>query len=496
MRRLEKAFKILSMGFIVSVAGCGGDKDRPTAPGEDLTKGPLGQKLEVWTEKWANGQIKLEYQYFREEQSNQPIQHGYYKSYYEDGTYKQRGQFREGSKEGTFVSFDAEGTIIDEDIYARGVCVASCEWTRTFGGRASDYGHSVQQTADGGFIITGGIESYGNGGADVWLIKTDNAGTEQWSTTFGGISDDLARSVQQTADGGFIITGDTWSYGNGSSDVWLIKTDPAGVELWSRTFGGSNADYGFSVKQTTDGGFIITGHTASYGNGSTDVWLIKTDNAGTEQWSRTFGGSNWDEGLFVQQTADGGFIVTGYTQSYGNGQSDVWLIKTDNAGTEQWSRTSGGSNRDGCFSVQQTADGGFIVTGYTQSYGNGPRAAWLIKTDDAGTELWSRTFGGSESDWAYSVQQTADGGFIITGGTESYGNGRNDAWLIKTDDAGNELWSRSFGGSDEDWAYSVQQTADGGFVITGGTKSFGNGDYDVWLIKTDSEGLTEVLESD
>ena len=283
LRRLEKTFKILSMGFIVSVAGCGGDKDRPTAPGEDLTKGPLGQKLEVWTEKWANGQIKLEYQYFQEEQSNKPKQHGYYKSYYEDGTYKQRGQFREGSKEGTFVWFDAEGTTIDEDIYARGVCVASCEWTTTFGGSHSDYGYSVQLTADGGFIITGGIESYGNGGADVWLIKTDNAGTEQWSTTFGGISDDLARSVQQTAEGGFIITGDTWSYGNGSSDVWLIKTDPAGVELWSRTFGGSNADYGFSVQQTTDGGFIITGSTSSYGNGSNDVWLIKTDSEGSTE---------------------------------------------------------------------------------------------------------------------------------------------------------------------------------------------------------------------
>ena len=131
MKRLEQTFRILFMGFMLCVAGCGGDKDSPTAPSEEIPKGPQGQKLEVWTENWDNGQIKLEYQYFREEQSNQPIQHGYYKSYYEDGTYKQRGQFREGSKEGTFVSFDAEGTIIDEDIYARGVCVASCEWTRT-----------------------------------------------------------------------------------------------------------------------------------------------------------------------------------------------------------------------------------------------------------------------------------------------------------------------------------------------------------------------------
>jgi len=346
-----------------------------------------------------------------------------------------------------------------------------------------DRGSSVQQTTDGGYIITGYTQS------DVWLIKTDSNGDEVWNQTFGGGSDDFGFSVQQTTDGGYIITGTTYSFGNGGGDVWLIKTDSQGQEEWIQTFGGSNDDWGWSVQQTTDGGYIITGSTYSFGNGAADVWLIKTDSNGNEEWNQSFGGSDEDEGIGVQQTTDGGYILTGYTQS------DVWLIKTDSQGNEEWNQTFGeigGSNTDTGNSVQQTTDGGFIIAGWTHSFGNGWGDVWLIKTDSNGNEEWNKTFGGSGSDYGFSVQQTTDGGYIITGYTESFGNGDYDVYLIKTDSQGNEEWSKTFGGGDYDRGSSVQQTTDGGYIITGGTESFGNGSSDVWLIKTDSNGNLET----
>jgi len=311
--------------------------------------------------------------------------------------------------------------------------IVSSWWSRTFGGSEADYGYSVQQTTDGGFILTGVTSSYGAGESDVWLLKTDASGTEEWNKTFGGSDRDAGRSVQQTLDGGFILTGVTSSYGAGSYDIWLLKTDASGTEEWSQTYGGSEADYGNSVQQTADGGFILTGVTSSYGAGSYDIWLLKTDASGTEEWSQTFGGSTLDGGYSVQQTADGGFILTGETSSYGAGESDVWLIKTDASGTEEWSQTYGGGG--GGYSVQQTLDGGFIMTG-DSSYYVGCNV-WLLKTDASGTREWSQTFGGSSRDGGESVQQTADGGFIITGYTHSYGAGKTDVLLIKTDEEGN-----------------------------------------------------------
>ena len=360
-------------------------------------------------------------------------------------------------------------------------------FTKNFGGNLWDYGNSVQQTIDGGYIITGEISSSENGSSDIWLIKTDSEGQEEWNQTFDGNDRDYGKSVKQTVDGGYIIIGSTGS--DYYYDVWLIKTDPKGTEEWNQTFGGDNKDYGNSVQQTIDGGYIITGEISSSVNGSSDVLLIKTDQQGQEEWIQTFGGSDYDIGNSIEQTYDGGYIITGSTRSYGNGSSDVLLVKTDQQGQEEWIQTFGGGYIDIGNSIKQTSDNGYIITGYTQSYGNGSRDVWLIKTNYQGNEEWSQTFGGSYVDIGNSVQQTIDGGYIIAGsrGTDYY----SDLWLIKTDYQGKEEWNQIFGGNDYDFGNSVQQTTDDGYIIIGHTKSYGNGGYDIFLIKTDSEGNTE-----
>ena len=336
-------------------------------------------------------------------------------------------------------------------------------WTKTFGGTSSDVAESVQQTTDGGYIITGYTFSFGNGFVDVWLIKTDSEGNEEWNQTFSGGYMDVGYSVQQTTDGGYIITGYTHS---GSEDVWLIKTDANGDSLWTKTFGGSAYDEGSSVQQTADGGYIIAG-----------TWLIKTDSLGNEEWIN----ENID-GPSVQQTTDGGYIITGGI-SGPNGYPDAKLIKTDSNGVPLWTQSWGGNENDQGHSVQQTTDGGYIIAGETRSFGNGIQDVWIIKTDANGDSLWSKTFGGSDSDEGYSIQQTTDGGYIITGMTRSFGtNGSFDVWIIKTDSTGNEEWNRAFGGGSEDGGKSVQQTTDGGYIIAGRFFT-SNSNYDVWLLK-------------
>ncbi len=357
-------------------------------------------------------------------------------------------------------------------------------WTRTIGGSGNEECKSFQQTSDGGYILGGETGSFGAGSGDVWLVKTDANGDSLWSRTFGGSSADYCNSVQQTTDGGYVLGGGTWSHGAGGNDFWMVKTDANGDSLWSRTFGGSNADFGCATRQTTDGGYILGGITWSHGAGLSDFWLVKTDANGDSLWSRTFGGSSADECYSVQQTSDGGYVLGGGTWSHGAGGNDFWLVKTDATGTEEWNRTFGGNIVDECYSVQQTTDGGYILGGYTSSFGAGSPDCWLVKTDANGDSLWSRTFGGSNNDFCYEIQQTTDDGYILGGRTASYGAGSNDFWMVKTDANGDSLWSRTFGGSNNDYCYEIQQTSDGGYVLGGYTESYGAGSRDFWLVKT------------
>jgi hypothetical protein len=357
------------------------------------------------------------------------------------------------------------------------------EWNNSFGGSDYEEGRSVQQTTDGGYIITGRTSSYGAGGYDVWLIKADSNGNKEWDITFGGENDDIGYSVQQTADGGYIITGYTHSFGAGGYDVWLIKTYSNGSMEWNQTFGETNYDEGYCVQQTEDGGYIITGRSSSFSDGDHDLWLIKTDSNGNEEWNKTFGGPLYDYGYSVKQTTDGGYIITGFC---GTGHFDVWLIKTDPIGNEEWSNIYGGVASDGGYSVQQTADGGYIVVGYTSSYSSGGSDAWLIKTDSKGDKEWDKTLGGTNSEVGFSVQQTVDEGYIITGQLFTYSTQKYEIWLIKTDSDGNIDWDQTFGVSDLNYGYFVEQTAEGGYIITGSTGSHSEG-FDVWLIKIETE---------
>ncbi|TFB12448.1 hypothetical protein E3V33_05460 [Candidatus Marinimicrobia bacterium MT.SAG.4] len=329
-----------------------------------------------------------------------------------------------------------------------------------------DIGNSVQQTADGGYFIigtTGTAETIDNA---VLLIKTNAQGNEEWIRVFLNDPFTNGNSGQQTVDGGYIIVGSTLTF-----EVLLFKVDANGSEEWNSTFGGSGTDLGNSVQQTSDGGYIITGYTSSFGAGSKDVWLIKTDANGTEEWNKTFGGSVSGEGRSVQQTTDGGYIIAG-TDGFDPGPG--LLIKTDVNGNEEWNKQFAGSEFR---SVQQTSDGGYIIGG------QGNFQPILLKTDENGIEEWFKVFNSFTEGIVNSVRQISDGGYILTGWTHTGGATSNGLFLSKTDALGNEEWNKIYG-EINDRGRSVQQTSDGGFIITG------NSGDDVWLIKTDSEGNT------
>lgn len=379
--------------------------------------------------------------------------------------------------------------------FAFSVVVCPCAradsmWSMTYGGTGDDsLRGNVVQTIDGGYALSGYTNSFGAGGYDFWVIKTDAVGNMEWNKTYGGSQDETCIDMYQTNDGGYTLFGNTSSFGAGNWDMWLVKTDADGNALWSKTYGGTGDEQGICVIQTIDGGYALSGETDSFGAGLMDFWLAKTDASGNMQWNKTYGGTSQDHGKNTVQTSDGGYAMIGYVSSFGAGAQDFWLVKTDALGNMLWSMTYGGAGNDQGDGVIQTVDGGFLLTGRTQSFGAGSMDIWLVRTDASGNMLWNKTYGGAGMEYGVFATPTADGGYAIVGFTTSFGAGFFDFWLVKTDASGNMQWNMTYGGAAVDVSTSIVQTSDGGYAIGGWTNSFGAGNYDFWLVKTDASGV-------
>ncbi len=380
---------------------------------------------------------------------------------------------------------------------------AQTTFERTYGGFNFEEGKSVKQISDGNYIIGGWTVSYGSGSEDVYLLKINADGDTLWTQTYGEAMHDYGYDVQETADSGFVITGYTEKTDSTGYDVYLIRTDQNGDTLWTRAYGGDDYEEGFTVSQSDDGGFIIGGYTESFGTGLKDIYLIKTDHNGDTLWTKIYGGTSYEEVYSVKQTIDGGYFAAGYTESDSvfvenkkstKGAGDMFLMKTDAAGDTSWTKRYGGSGFDIAYSAQQTTDGGYILGGITESFGAEGIDIFLVKTDSNGDTLWTKTYGGEKQDVARSVSQTNDGGYIITGKTNSFGNGKMDVYLIKTNSAGDTLWTKTFGDEDFDYAYSVTETSDNGYAISGYTSKSGILNHNVYFIRTDVNGDIETFD--
>jgi PKD repeat protein len=360
------------------------------------------------------------------------------------------------------------------------------QWNLTFRMGDKDSVNCVRQTFDGGCILAGLTSSNGSG---ILLLKTDEKGNKLWKRTYvGPYSQTWADSIQQTTDSGYIIVSSKYELINSapSKKICLLKVDSLGEEQWNRTYVETSYSEAFSVLQTQDDGYFIAGITSD--TYETDLLLIKTDPKGNQQWQKVI---KWDGTAFsALQTTDGSIIIAGTRRHELESTSDILLIKLDLYGNEQWKRTI---SEAGCLwiatCIQETSDSGYIIAGTRWLHGKEKSDFLLIKTDFEGNIHWNKTFGGTEREHAYSVAQTTDGGFIIAGDTWSYGAGKNDLWLVKTDPQGNMLWHNCFGGPLNDKASFVQQTFDNGYIIAGEKDSDCGYGFNFCVIKLEADPI-------
>lgn len=369
-------------------------------------------------------------------------------------------------------------------------------WTKTFGLEYDDQGRHILPTEDGGYIFLGVLVNAETNSEDMWLVKLDSKGEMIWQEIYGGSLSDRGTRVIPESDGDYLLAGYTQSYGAGGFDVWLIKINSSGIPQWQKTYGDSMDDYAFDVISTEDEGYIIAGTTTSTEYGKNDLLVFQVDSMGNVGWETIMGGVDQDQARSVKQTSDGGYIIAGYTVTEPERRYDLWLVRLDSNGDSLWSKTYGGTYRDAGISVQEMSDNKIMVLGYTESFywfeGEYDRDIWLLVTDQEGDPIWASTFGGPYTEYGHIINPTDDGNFIITGYTESFGAGGWDLLILKVDGEGNEIWSKTYGGSLKDFGQYIYQDQSGGYVCIGTTESFGAGGWDAWVFKTDSEGNTDL----
>ncbi|SFT84530.1 Por secretion system C-terminal sorting domain-containing protein [Chryseobacterium formosense] len=417
------------------------------------------------------------------------------------------------------------------------------EWQKSFGGSNSEIAKSIVQTPDGGYITAGyskssdGNATFNHGDNDFWIVKMDALGILQWQKSLGGSGDDQANSISLTSDGGYILAGSTTSsngditLNKGFADYWIVKLNALGNIEWQKTYGGAYQDIAKSVKQTTDGGYIVTGNTSSNdgdvsGNHSlylNDYWVIKLDTSGNLQWQKALGGSGEEFAYDIKQTTDGGYIIAGETSSQSSGDisgaylgvKDSWIVKLGATGNIMWEKRFGGIGNDITYSVAQTLDGGYIASGTTtsnigNSTYNGQGDFWILKLDAAGNLQWQNAMGSLTYDQAYSVAQTPDGNYVATGYISSntgivesgLQNGTN-FWIVKLDNSGTLLWNKVLGGDGHETAWSIIPTTDGGLAAAGHSSTnpdsgdvTGNyGQSDFWIVKLSGSKELGINES-
>lgn len=367
------------------------------------------------------------------------------------------------------------------------------QWAMLYRGSGDDWANSVQKTSDGGYIIAGYTQSFGEGLSDIWVLKLSFAGDIEWQHTYGGIQDEEAYSIQETIDGGYVVVGYTESFGLGNTDIWVLKLTQEGDIEWQRTFGGSGDEWANSVQQTSDGGYIIGGSSDSFGNGEVGFLVIKLNALGNDVWQEYY--TPFVNGYLrsIQETSDGGYIAAGHIYPSINYSVDLLILKLDSIGRIDWKRYYGGSQDDWANAIQVTGDGGYFVAGYTESFGAGNLDFWVLKLTSAGDIDWESAIGGSGDDWANSAHQTSDGGFIVAGTSDSFGAGLSDFWLLKLSSLGSIDWEMAYGDVGEEAAFSIQQTDDDlGYVVAGITDSYSSGDLDILVLKLDSDGAIDL----